>query len=121
LLRNVEPSTAKGRDELFSVTAGGGPPRSPADAQTDALEVAEEVDIAAVWVEVVEVVAVVEVVDSVSVATEGAPQILSDESSSSSSSSSSSPSLSSSSSEEVSVLLSDWVDFVGLPVPATLN
>jgi hypothetical protein len=98
-LRNVEPSTEKGRDELFSVTVGGGPPRSPADAQTDALEVAEEVDVAAAWVEVV---AVVEVVDSVSVVSEGAPQTFPDESSSSSSSS-----------EEVSVssvLLSDWVE-----------
>lgn len=90
-MRNVEPSTEKGRDELFSVTVGGGPPRSPADAQTDA---PEEVDVAAAWVEVV---AVVEVVDSVFVVSEGAPQSFSEE------------------------LLSDWVDCVGLPAAATLD
>jgi hypothetical protein len=45
LLRNVDPSTENGRAELFSVTVGGGPPRSPADAQTPAF--ADEVAAAA--------------------------------------------------------------------------
>jgi hypothetical protein len=37
LSRKVEPSTENGRAELSSVTAGGGPPRFPADAQTPEL------------------------------------------------------------------------------------
>ena len=43
LLRNVDPSTEKGRAELSSVTVGGGPPRSPAEAQTPTLAAAADV------------------------------------------------------------------------------